>query len=99
MCENGACGCGNGSERCGGMQQCGPSSMDYAFLLGHWAKKEILKEKVKKRMEAEYGKQLDAIADMIVEFVKDRNATQVELDKKAEALEEKMETVFGEDDE
>lgn len=98
MCENGSCGCGNGGGRdeCGGGYQsrCGPSSADYAFLLNHWAKKELLKEKVKKRMEAAYGKQLDAVADLIVEFVKDSNETEEELGKKEEALQAKMDGVF-----
>ncbi|MBI5226260.1 hypothetical protein HY994_03400 [Candidatus Micrarchaeota archaeon] len=72
--------------------QCGNScsSTDYARMLAHWAKMELLKEKVKARMDEKYGKQLDALADLIAEVVMDDAKTQDE----AESRDEKLETAF-----
>ncbi len=74
--------------------QCGGScsSTDYARMLAHWAKMELLKEKVKARMDQKYGKQLDAMADLIAEVVVEESRTAEE----AERREEKLETAFEE---
>ncbi|MBI5224878.1 hypothetical protein HY989_03330 [Candidatus Micrarchaeota archaeon] len=98
-CGHGHCGegnCGNGG--CGEGNECAKyecSSVDYAEMIANWARKEILKEKVKARMEKEYGKELDSLAGMIVEFVKDFEAQNLKDRKKADALEEKMDRVMG----
>ncbi len=63
---------------------CGPS--DYAQALATWAKVELLKEKVKARMDARHGKQLDALADLIVEVVAERSQS----DENRDAQEEKL---------
>ena len=95
MCENGACGCGS-EERCGS-GYCGPSNVDYAYALGHWAKKELLRQKVKERLEKQYGKKLDELADAIVDLMKERSKTEDEEAKLSETVDEKMEAVFGEE--
>lgn len=73
---------------CGG-SSC--STVDYARALAHWAKIELLKEKVKQRMEASYGKQLDKTADLIVEVLSERMKNAEELEKKEGELEQAFE--------
>jgi hypothetical protein len=50
-------------------------SENYAIKLSNWAKKELLREKVKKRMEQKYGKELNRMADLIVEMIEDEGKT------------------------
>ena len=68
---------------CGGAK----CDVDYAERIAHWARMELLKEKVKQRLEAKYGKQLDKIADLIVDVVSERSRSDEELANKEEALE------------
>lgn len=67
-----------------GSSACGPS--DYAQAIATWAKMELLKEKVKARMNEKHGKQLDALADLIVEVVAERSQSE----ETREAQEEKL---------
>lgn len=69
---------------CGG-NSCEP---DYAKMIAHWAKMELLKEKVKLRMEKKHGKELDKLADLIIEVVEERAKSVDELEKKEEELDE-----------
>ena len=48
----------------------------YAAMLSQWAKTELLKEKVKQKMNAKYGRQLDSLADLIVEIAEEQNKIQ-----------------------
>ncbi len=54
--------------------------VDYAQAIESWAKIELLKEKVKARLDSQYGGKLDKLADLIVEVVveKSKNAGGVE---------------------
>ena len=62
-CEGGSCGAG-----CECSSECGcPSPDELAMIVGKMAMFESLKERVKKKMEANMGKKLDKIADLIVE--------------------------------
>ncbi|GEM_PF-1929053 len=73
---------------------CAPScaEMDYARALSKWAKVELLKEKVKQKLDAKYGKQLDKVADLIVEIMTERAKSQVDFAQKQQELE----TALGE---
>ena len=59
----------------------------YAKMLSNWAKAELLKEKVKQRMEAKYGKQLDSLADLIVEVMEDQGRSNARSEQQEEDLE------------
>lgn len=63
---------------------------DYAEALMNWAKAEIVKEKVKAKLEAKYGKELDKLASTIVEVMTERN----ESNKKAKSREEQLEDAW-----
>ncbi len=98
MCESGACGCRGYEMQCRS-GYCGPGNVDYAYILGYWAKKELLKEKVKKRLEGKYGKKLDDLADAIVDLMKEKSKGEDEEAKRMEELDDKMASVFGEEEE
>ena len=59
----------------------------YAKLLSRWARAELLKEKVKQRMEMKYGKQLDNLADLIVEVAEEQARNHEKMENKEEELE------------
>ncbi|MFH1200392.1 MAG: hypothetical protein V1708_04960 [Candidatus Micrarchaeota archaeon] len=86
-------GCCGGGE-CGGHGGCEPSMADKALVMAHYAKKELLHEKIRERIGKAYGKQLDSLADAIVDFSTENEASEAEQGKKYDALEEKMEAVF-----
>ncbi|MFH1106674.1 MAG: hypothetical protein V1787_02160 [Candidatus Micrarchaeota archaeon] len=91
--EAGCCGGGDCGAQGGGC--CEPSMADKAEMMAHWAKKQLLHEKIRERIGKAYGKQLDALADAIADFAKESHASEAEHEKKAGALEDKMEEVFG----
>jgi hypothetical protein len=102
-CESG--NCENNCE-----QQCGCRheyyEEDMAGMMMHLAKKakfELLKEKMKKRIETVEGKKLDKLADLVVDTMLAKYKLKMELEKKHEELgekweemEEKMEEIFKE---
>ncbi len=49
----------------------------HAKMLSNWAKAELLKEKVKQKMEAKYGKRLDSLADFTVEVMEGENSSEI----------------------
>lgn len=59
---------------------------DYAQSLANWAKSELLKEKVKKRIDAKYGAGLEKTADLIVEVIETRAKTAEAWDDVEERL-------------
>jgi len=66
------CGCGqqncNCSQGCG-TQACGQEYDKFMWMLhlAKKAKKELIKEKIKKKLDAEHGKKFDEIASLLVE--------------------------------
>ncbi len=54
---------------CSTQGDCAPSSVDHASRLAEWAKAELLKEKVKAKLDKRYGVKLDALADTIVDVL------------------------------
>lgn len=72
---------------------CGPT--DYAHALAQWAKVELLKEKVKARIEKTHGAQLDALADLIVEVVTESRQTADAQDRQEEKLADAWDRVDG----
>lgn len=69
-------------------RSCGDAQVDYAIMLSHWAKAELLKEKIKQRMDSHYGKNLDKIADLIVEVIADKTKTRTSIQKKRQEIQE-----------
>jgi len=67
---------------------CGAScaSLDYAEALSRWAKVELLKEKVKAKMDKKYGEKLDRIADIVVEMAEKRSKGAEELSAGEQSL-------------
>lgn len=100
-CEEGKCTCSNEQScGCGKSECCGEEQYDKAdmFLyMAKGAKMELLKEKMKKRLEAAEGKKLDKVADLIVEALLERYKTDEDISKKRQELSEKLDTIFSED--
>lgn len=61
------------------------------------AKMELIKEKVKKRIEAEEGKKLDEIAGVLVQAKMDYHKKKMEMMEKKEEARERLEEIFGKD--
>lgn len=81
------CGSGNcGSESYG---------VDYAKAVTHWALAELLKEKIKQRMDKLYGAKLDKIADLVAEVVTEQNKSDKSVEEKADRLEKLLEEIKG----
>ncbi len=76
--------CGSGNE------------ISYARALANWAQVELLKEKVKARMEKHYGEKLEKVADLIVDIVAEKAKNEKEWQKSREELHEAMEKLEGE---
>jgi hypothetical protein len=65
-----------------------PSQADYSAAIADWAKLELLKEKVKARIDAKYGPKLDRMADLIVEVIEERHAAAGRWEAREEELSE-----------
>ena len=63
------------------------------------AKAELLKEKIKKKLESIEGKKLDEIADMFVESKRELRKARKEFWKKKMEMKEKMMEIFSEGEE
>ena len=102
-CESEGCGCSSGGCGCG-QEQCDCSSdnccekgydkIDMFMYLVHSAKMELVKEKMKKRLEAVKGKKLDQVAELFVEAVMEEWKGKAESEKRKEELREKFESIF-----
>ena len=75
------------------------SERDYAEQVARWAKMELLKEKVKQRMDAKYGKQLDAVADLVVEMLEERAKSVDALEEQEHKLADAFDALYVEDEE
>ena len=102
-CKEESCGCGTSNCGCG-QDQCNCSSegsccesyskVDMMMWLVHKAKMEIIKEKMKKKLEAVKGKQLDQVADLFVNAMMEKYKDEAESEKKREELAQKFEEIF-----
>jgi hypothetical protein len=61
------------------------------------AKMELMKEKVKKKIEAAEGKKLDAMADLLVSGMLEHMKEKMEMWKKKQEMMEKMKALFMEE--
>lgn len=89
-----SCGCGNGGGCCSERQY---DKLDMFFCLAKDAKMELLKEKMKKKLEASHGKKLDQVAELIVGALIERYKAESDISKRRQELNEKLEKIFSED--
>ena len=68
--------------------------IDYKKMLLRWAKVELLKEKVKARLDQKYGKELDEIAGMLVDVMVEEGEHREELAKKKEGVHGRLRSFF-----
>lgn len=105
MDESGNCEHGYQNEQCGCAYHHGYYEENMAGIMMHVAKKakfELIKDKMKKRIEATEGKKLDQLADLVVDTMLAKYKIKMELEKKHEELgtkweemEEKMNEIFS----
>ena len=97
-CEEGKCSCKNEcSEQC---CNCGAEEYDKSdmfFYLAKEAKMDLLKEKIKKRLDSVDGKKLDKAAELIVDMLLDYYKTEDDISNKKQEFNEKLEKIFSED--
>ncbi len=92
-CSNEAeekCGCSDKSSCCGKDYD----KMDMMMWLAHSAKMELIKEKMKKRLESVKGKKLDQVAELFVNAMMDEYKDRAGTEKRKEELREKFESIF-----
>lgn len=92
-CQHESCGTGESSKQC----QYGDHG-DKMWMMMHIAKKakmELLKEKVKRKLEAAEGKQLDEVADLIVEGMLGKYDLMKGIIKKKKDMQERLEAIFA----
>ena len=99
-CEDGKCGCGsNEGSQCGCSceSSCGRiyDKIDMFMYLVHSSKMELIKEKMKKKLEAAKGKQFDQVADLFVNAVMEKYKDEAESERKKEELRQKFEEIFS----
>ena len=83
---------------CGEASACGEGRGGfYARMIARWAKVELLREKVKQRIDAKYGKKLDKIADLIVEVVVEEAKNATEAERKEAELEDSFENLSADE--
>ena len=99
--DGGCCGSGGYGIRTPGgtlYVQIQGQGADYRKLLLNWAKTELLKEKVKAKLDKKYGKELEALADALVEVMSEEGAQKKEIAQKKESTRKKLKS-FIEDGE
>ena len=69
-------------------------AIDYRKLLLKWAQAELLKEKVKAKLDKKYGKQLDEIAGTLVEVMVEEKQGIQQLAEKKEDVCSKLQLFF-----
>lgn len=96
-CSNQGCGC-NAQCECEQSQCCTGEydKMAMMMYLAKSAKMELVKEKVKKKLEAVDGKKFDRIADFLVEAMAEYKKTEADSIKRKQELREKFEAIFME---
>lgn len=76
---------------------CGGQEVDYAAMIAGWAKTEILREKVKARLEKKYSAQLDKVADLVVEVITQRAASEDAVESSESELQEAVEGLYDQE--
>ena len=106
--ECGSCGCGNkmsnseccSSDGCGcnsPEQSCGKcDKMEMFMEVAKTAKSELLREKIKKRLEVVMGKKLDKVAELLVEAMIDHYKSEMEQENKEQDFRQRFEAIFSE---
>jgi hypothetical protein len=97
-------GCRSGEGSCGCEGQCDCQSNDSCcsqqsmlgglIYLAKEAKYELLKEKIKRKLESSMGKKLDQMADVAVEAFLESWKGKKEMKSRWQELEEKLEKIF-----
>ena len=93
-CESGQQGC-----ECGTQSQCCTGEYDRMAMMMYLAKSakmELIKEKVKKKLESAEGKKLDKIADLLIEAMAERRKSSIDSEKKMQSFREKLKVIFME---
>lgn len=62
--------------------------------LAHWARRELLYDKIRARVERDEGQRLAEIADAVVEAAKAARAGERDIEKKREELRRKLQAFF-----
>ena len=100
-CEEGKCNCSNEcSEQCGNGNGCCDGEydkLDMFLYMAKGAKMELLKEKMKKRLESSDGKKLDSIAELIVGALLEQYKLESDASKRRQELNEQLEKIFAGD--
>jgi len=102
-CEEGKCSCSNErKEQCGCESECRCcegeySKLDMFLYMAKGAKMEILKENMKKRLEASHGKKLDKVADLIVGALLEQYKSESDASKRRQELNAQLDKIFSED--
>ncbi len=64
-----------------------------AMMIVKRAKMELLKEKVKKKLEEVDGKRLDKVADLIVEVMLDQRKTHQDMEKRYDEMKDRFDAL------
>jgi hypothetical protein len=99
-CEsNKCCESKKESQECCSGNGCGSEKDNFTWLLylAKKAKMELLKEKLKKKLEATHGKKLDKIADVLVEALLEKHKMDSDVCKKKSDLRERFESIINEE--
>lgn len=62
------------------------AEVDYGKAIVYWAKAELLKEKVKQKIDEKYGKKLDEVAELLVEVISEKEKSLKGAEDKQEEL-------------
>jgi hypothetical protein len=91
--QNPTCGCGRKPEH--GEEH--PDKFAMMMCMGKAAKMELLKEKLKKRIDATQGKRLDQVADIIAEMMAEKYKAKAAVKRKKKELRQKLEDIMMEE--
>ena len=88
--ESKECSCSCESSCC----ESGYDKMSMFLYLVHSAKMELIKEKMKKKLESVKGRQLDQVADLFVNAMMEEYKNKAEAERKREELQQKFDAIF-----
>lgn len=92
-CECGQQGCGCSQSQCGAGEY---DRMAMMMYLAKAAKMELIKKKIKEKLEVVEGKKLDKIADLLVEAITEYHQVKADIGKRKQGMKEKFEAIFME---